>query len=140
MNDVAGDEMEQLATMYRGHNGFLNAHSMKQAWASGGDDDSQIPTPPPAAVYPRPECPVHRPAERSYVSVHSAASPVSAPSRCHYGMPDITAFSQLMHQRRQISTESDNYKVISDLNNMRSLQQQHQVPIPQITKNYLLFF
>ena len=110
---------------------------MKPTWALN-DDDSSIPTPPPAAVYPRHECPVHRQhrqqqqqqqqqlSNRSYVSVHSAASPVVA-SRSHYGMPDITAFSQLMHQQRQISTESESYKVISDSNNSQNVQQQQQV-------------
>jgi len=42
-------------------------------------------------------------------------------------MPDITAFSQLMHQQRQISTESESYKVISDSNSLRNVQQQQQV-------------
>lgn len=108
---------------------------MKSMWVPN-DDDSSIPTPPPAAVYPRHECPVHRQqrqqqlqqqlSDRSYVSVHNAASPVTV-SRSHYGMPDITAFSQLMHQQRQISTESESYKVISDSNSLRNVQQQQQV-------------
>lgn len=92
------------------------------------DDESSIPTPPPAASYPR-DCPIHYlPAERSpYVTVHSPASgssypPLSSIRRQHHyqqkqpsqEMPDITAFSRmLVHQRRQFSSESENsgYKI-----------------------------
>lgn len=98
------------------------------------DDESSIPTPPPAVSMFQRDCPIHYLAERSsYVTVHSPATggvgpyPPSAPVRRavqtrHFqkqpsqerDMPDITAFSpMLVQQRRQFSSDSETsaYKV-----------------------------
>lgn len=111
------------------------------------DDESSIPTPPPAVVstYPR-DCPIHYlptgPERSSYVTVHSPASgtgsypPLSSIRRHHHyqkqqsqerDMPDITAFSRmLVHQRRQFSSESENsgcYKINATNNPATSTNQ-----------------
>lgn len=133
-------------------NGFIKVPCSCSAGIGGNiastDDESSIPTPPPAvSVYPR-DCPIHYVPERSpYVTVHSPASgsypPLSSIRRHqHYTkqksqdreMPDITAFSRmLVDQRRQFSTDSETsgYKV--SVNNPAATSRQSE---PQTTICY----
>lgn len=124
-----------------GINGFVKipcSCSAVMTALTSTDDESSIPTPPPAVSMFQRDCPIHyHPEGSSYVTVHSPATgsgpiyppPTSAPVRHrlhHYHKqtsqerempPDITAFSPVLvqQQRRQFSSDSDTsgYKVNS---------------------------
>ena len=129
-------------------NGFVKIPCSCSAGIGGmTDDESSIPTPPPA-VYPQRDCPIHYIPDRSpYVTVHSPAAGSSYPPlssiRRHRNyqkqdrdMPDITAFSRmLVHQRRQFSSDSENsgYKVAGPVANSASIRQQTEAAHHQTT-------
>lgn len=143
------EQFQQQQQQQQQCNGFVKIPCSCSVGIGGiTDDESSIPTPPPAvSVYPPRDCPIHYLPDRNpYVTVHSPATgsypPLSSIRRHHNyqkqqsqdrDMPDITAFSRmLVHQRRQFSTDSENsgYKIgVGNSAPIRQQSEPHQTTI-----------